>query len=179
MNYHFKCFECFFVCVHAFVSVLSPLLSLWKTSAMRRIWIWRGSWLPTGRKQNIWKNGQRTLHKSLRIWIFWVRNLWTWTFWVRKRQKIVTWSIHTWYLSFFLHKQTFWRIKFTPKKTRKLRLNTQKIAKFLWYYGKIHSKLPIFCVKSVKIYTGQKKFTREFSWLSWQIWGMQASAMVV
>ena len=25
------------------------------------------------------------------------------------------------------------------------------------YYGKIHSKLPIFRVKSVKIYTGQKK----------------------
>ena len=40
------------------------------------------------------------------------------------------------------------------------------------YYGKIHSKLPIFCIKSVKIYTGQKKITREFSWLSWQIWGM-------
>ena len=27
-------------------------------------------------------------------------------------------------------------------------------------YDKIHSKLPIFCVKSLKIYTGQKKFTR-------------------
>ena len=27
------------------------------------------------------------------------------------------------------------------------------------YYGKIHSKLPIFRVKSAKIYTGQKKFT--------------------
>ena len=34
------------------------------------------------------------------------------------------------------------------------------------------SKMPIFCVKSVKIYTGQKKFTRVYSWLSWQIWGM-------
>ena len=33
-------------------------------------------------------------------------------------------------------------------------------------YDKIHRKLPIFCVKSVKIYTGQKIFTREFSWLS-------------
>ena len=43
------------------------------------------------------------------------------------------------------------------------------------YYGKIHSKLPIFRVKSVKIYTGQKKFTREFSWLSWQISGMSIS----
>ena len=61
-------------------------------------------------------------------------------------------------MSFFLHWHNFWRIKFTPKK----RVN----------YGKIHSKLPIFRVKSVKNYTGQKKFTREFSWHSWQIWGM-------
>ena len=45
-------------------------------------------------------------------------------------------SIHTWYLSFFLHEQNFWRIKFTPKK----RIN----------YDKIHSKLPIFCVITVK-----------------------------
>ena len=29
-----------------------------------------------------------------------------------------------------------------------------------------------FCLKFVKIYNGQKKFTREFSWLSWQISGM-------
>merc|ERR1712218_507381 len=46
------------------------------------------------------------------------------------------------------------------EKTRKLRQNTQKIVNFLRYYGKIHSKLPIFCVKSLTIYTGQKKFTR-------------------
>ena len=32
--------------------------------------------------------------------------------------------------------------------------------------------MPIFCVKSVKIYTGQKKFTRTCSWGSWQISGM-------
>ena len=32
--------------------------------------------------------------------------------------------------------------------------------------------MPIFCVKSVKIYTGPKKFTRIYSWGSWQIWGM-------
>ena len=32
--------------------------------------------------------------------------------------------------------------------------------------------MPIFRVKSVKIYTSQKKFTRVYSWLSWQIWGM-------
>ena len=51
---------------------------------------------------------------------------------------------HTSYLSFFLNKQNFWRIKFTPKK----RVN----------YDKIHINLPIFRVKSVKIYTGQKKF---------------------
>ena len=50
--------------------------------------------------------------------------------------------------------------KIYTQKTRKLRQNTQKIAHFLRYYGKIHSKLPIFRVKSVKIYTCQKKFTR-------------------
>ena len=32
--------------------------------------------------------------------------------------------------------------------------------------------MPIFCVKSVKIYTGQKKFTRTSSVRPWQIWGM-------
>ena len=48
------------------------------------------------------------------------------------------WSVshHTSYLSFFLHEQNFWRIKFTPKK----RVN----------YDKIHSKLPIFCVITAK-----------------------------
>ena len=44
--------------------------------------------------------------------------------------------LHTLYLSFFLHGQNFWRIKFTPKK----RLN----------YDKIHRKLPIFCVITAK-----------------------------
>ena len=43
---------------------------------------------------------------------------------------------HTSYLSFFLHEQNFWRIKFTLKK----RVN----------YDKIHSKLPIFCVITAK-----------------------------
>ena len=46
----------------------------------------------------------------------------------------------------FLHKQNFWRIKFTPKK----RVN----------YDKIHSKLPIFRVKYVKNLHQPKKFTR-------------------
>ena len=32
--------------------------------------------------------------------------------------------------------------------------------------------MPIFCVKSVKIYTDQKKFTQIYSWRSWQISGM-------
>ena len=50
----------------------------------------------------------------------------------------------------FLHRQNFWRIKFTPRK----RVN----------YDKIHSKLPIFRIRSVKIYTGQKKFTRVCPW---------------
>ena len=66
----------------------------------------------------------------------------------------------------FFTRAKFLENKIYTKKTRQLRQNTQKIAKFLRYYGKIHSKLPIFRVKSVKIYTGQKKFTREFSWLS-------------
>ena len=72
----------------------------------------------------------------------------------------------------FLHKQNFWRIKFTPKKARKLRQNTQKIANFLRYFGKIHSKLPIFPVKSEKIYTGQKNLHGRRQWCPWQIWGM-------
>ena len=48
-------------------------------------------------------------------------------------------------------------------------------------YGKIHRKLPIFRVKSVKIYTGQKKFTRTCPWRPWQIWGMvkASSAKIV
>ena len=32
--------------------------------------------------------------------------------------------------------------------------------------------MPIFRVKSVKIYTGQKKFTRVYPWDPWQIRGM-------
>ena len=37
--------------------------------------------------------------------------------------------------------------------------------------------MPIFCVKSVKIYTGQKKFTRTYSWRSWQISGMYTATI--
>ena len=29
--------------------------------------------------------------------------------------KVLDYDDHTWYLSFFLHGQNFWRIKFTPK----------------------------------------------------------------
>ena len=55
-------------------------------------------------------------------------------------QKNTFWLIncdfrHTSYLSFFLHRQIFWKIKFTQ------------------YIANLHSKLPIFRVKSVKIYT--------------------------
>ena len=35
--------------------------------------------------------------------------------------------------------------------------------------------MPIFCVKSVKIYTGQKRFTRIYPWDPWQISGMVSS----
>ena len=55
-------------------------------------------------------------------------------------------TIYHIHICHFLHRQNFWRIKFTPK-------FTQKIAN-------LHSTLPIFRVKSVKIYTVQKKFTR-------------------
>ena len=72
----------------------------------------------------------------------------------------------------FFTRTKFLENKIYTEKTRKLRQNTQKIANFLRYYGKIHSKLTIFRVKSVKIYTGQKKFTRTCSWGSWQISGM-------
>ena len=34
--------------------------------------------------------------------------------------------------------------------------------------------MSIFRFKSAKIYTGQKKFTQVYSWLSWQIWGMNS-----
>ena len=64
----------------------------------------------------------------------------------------------------FFTRAKFLENKIYTEKTRKLRQNTQKIANFLRYYGKIHSKLPIFRFKSVKIYTGQKKFTRIYSW---------------
>ena len=60
----------------------------------------------------------------------------------------------------FFTRTKFLENKIYTEKTRKLRQNTQKIANFLRYCRKIHSKLPIFRVKSVKIYTGQNKFTR-------------------
>ena len=56
----------------------------------------------------------------------------------------------------FFTRAKFLENKIYTEKMRKLRQNTQKVANFLRYYGKIHRKLPIFCVKSVKIYTGQK-----------------------
>merc|ERR1711873_190687 len=56
--------------------------------------------------------------------------------WCNMVQHGATWCNHTSYLSFFLHMQNFWSVKFTLKK----RLN----------YGKIHSKLPIFCVITAK-----------------------------
>ena len=39
--------------------------------------------------------------------------------------------------------------------------------------------MPIFRVKSVKNYTGQKKFTRVYPWDPWQIWGMQVVCKVL
>ena len=75
----------------------------------------------------------------------------------------------------FFTRAKFLENKIYTEKMRKLRQNTQKIVNFLRYYGKIHSKLPIFRIKSVKIYTSQKKFTRIYLWDPWQIWGMGQS----
>ena len=78
------------------------------------------------------------------------------------------WSRSYSYLIFviFFTQAKFLENKIYTEKKHKLRQNTQKIANILRYYGKIHSKLAIFHVKSVKIYTGQKKFTRIYSWRS-------------
>ena len=66
--------------------------------------------------------------------------------------------LHLTYLIFviFFTRTKFLENKIYTEKTRKLRQNTQKIANFLRYYGKTHSKLPIFRVKSVRMYTGQQ-----------------------
>ena len=64
----------------------------------------------------------------------------------------------------FFTQAKFLENKIYTKKTRKLLQNTQKIANFLHYYGKIHSKLPIFRVKSVKIYAGQFFLHRHRLW---------------
>ena len=47
------------------------------------------------------------------------------------------------------------------------------------YYDKIHSKLPIFRVKSVKIYTRQFFLHRHRLWCLWQIWGMYLSLLIL
>ena len=81
------------------------------------------------------------------------------------RQQLLMMQGIAWYcmviphICHFFTRAKFLENKIYTEKARKLRQNTQKIANFLRYYGKIHSKLPIFRVKSVKIYTGQKKFT--------------------
>ena len=72
----------------------------------------------------------------------------------------------------FFTRAKFLEKKIYTEKTRKLQQNTQKIANFLRYYVKIHSKLPIFHVKSVKNYTGQSFLHRYRLWCLWQIWGM-------
>ena len=42
----------------------------------------------------------------------------------------------------FLHRQNFWRLKFTPKNAQKAR----KIHSKLPIFRKLHSKLPLFCI---------------------------------
>ena len=87
------------------------------------------------------------------------------------------WGAYLIFVIFFTRAK-FLENKIYTEKTRKLRQNTQKIANILRYYGKIHSKLAIFHVKSVKIYTGQKKFTRIHPWDPWQISGMLPGGLV-
>ena len=73
----------------------------------------------------------------------------------------------------FLHRQNFWRIKFTQKNAN----FCECFANFCQLTPKFAPKntnfcqfAPIFCVKSVKIYTGQKKFTRvEVGWALWSV----------
>ena len=81
-------------------------------------------------------------------------------------RKLVTTFSSCSYLIFVIcfTRAKFLENKIYTEKTRKLRQNTQKIANFLRYYGKIHSKLPIFRVKSVKIYTGQFFLHRHRLW---------------
>ena len=57
----------------------------------------------------------------------------------KKVLSVVAWCEHTSYLSFF----------FTQAKFLENKIYTEKRVN----YDKLHSKLPIFCVKSVKIYT--------------------------
>ena len=76
-------------------------------------------------------------------------------------------------MSFFLHWHNFWRIKFTPEKCVNYDKIHSKLPIFCVITSKYTEKLPIFRVRSVKIYTGQKKFTRTLSVRPWQIWGMQ------
>ena len=84
---------------------------------------------------------------------------------VEQKMNVLRQTPYLIFVNFFTQAK-FLEDKIYTEKTRKLRQNTKKIANFLRYYGKIHSKLPIFRDKSVKIHTGQKKFIREFSWLS-------------
>ena len=59
-------------------------------------------------------------------------------------------------------------IFFTQTKFFENKIYTEKRAN----YDKLHSKLSIFRVKSVKIYTGQFFFTLTCLWCLWQISGM-------
>ena len=51
----------------------------------------------------------------------------------------------------FFTRTKFLENKIYTEKTRKLRQNTLKIANFLRYYGKMHSKLSIFSTKGALV----------------------------
>ena len=65
---------------------------------------------------------------------------------------------HTSYLSFF----------FTQAKFLENKIYTENRIN----YDKLHSKLQIFRIKSLKIYTGQKNLHGRRPWRPWQISGM-------
>ena len=94
-----------------------------------------------------------------------------------KRQKCMQICLKSPAISYLIFVIFFTQAKFLEYKiyTEK-RVNYNKLHSELPIlrvnYDKLHSKLPILRVKSVKIYTGQKKFTRMPSARPWQIWGM-------
>ena len=150
------------------------LLILWLTSSTRLKLMQTTHWVQQKVPQREFLNPNRMWVSQKRCWQNFEGNVGRPDFWAKVAQSGLRWPklsgnakpceklffgtafTHTSYLSFFLHEQNYWRIKFTPKKRVNYNKIHRKLSIFSRYYGKIHSKLPIFRVKCVKIYTGQK-----------------------